>query len=68
VIAYFVIQQPWSPASKYWLVLVSTLIACVLLYEGLLRRSAPLRLLFGIKRNRAAKTPPATVSFSREAS
>jgi glucans biosynthesis protein C len=68
VIAYFVIQQPWSPAGKYWLVLVSTLIVCVLLYEGLLRRSAPLRLLFGIKRSGAANAPPATVSFSREAS
>jgi glucans biosynthesis protein C len=48
VIAYFVIQQPWSPGSKYWLVLVPTLVACILMYEGI-RRVAPLRLLFGMK-------------------
>lgn len=47
-IAYFVIQQPWSPWAKYWLVLVATLIACVLMYE-VIRRVAPLRLVFGMR-------------------
>jgi glucan biosynthesis protein C len=48
VIAYFVIQQAWSPVSKYWLVLAPTLVACVLMYEGI-RRVALLRFLFGMK-------------------
>jgi glucan biosynthesis protein C len=49
VVAYSVIQQPWHPWAKYWVVLVSTLISCVLLYEFLLRRFAVLRIAFGIK-------------------
>ena len=40
VIAYFVIQQPWRPWTKYWVVLGATLLTCVLLYEFLLRRFA----------------------------
>jgi len=49
VIAYSVIQQPWRPWTKYWVVLGATLITCVLAYEFLLRRFAVLRLAFGIK-------------------
>ena len=49
VIAYYVIQQPWQPWTKYWIVLGATLLICVVLYEFLLRRFAPLRLAFGIK-------------------
>jgi glucan biosynthesis protein C len=49
VIAYKVIQQPWSPWTKYWIVLGATLITCVLLYELLLRRFAITRAAFGIK-------------------
>ena len=49
VIAYTVIQQPWGPWIKYWVVLGSTLITCVLLYEFLLRRFTVLRIAFGIK-------------------
>ena len=40
VIAYNVIQQPWGPWTKYWVVLGATLVTCVLLYEFLLRRFA----------------------------
>jgi glucans biosynthesis protein C len=54
VIAYFVIQQAWSPVSKYWLVLVPTLVACVLMYEGI-RRIALTRFLFGMKAEKRAK-------------
>jgi peptidoglycan/LPS O-acetylase OafA/YrhL len=50
-IAYFVIQWTWSPAPKYWLVLTTTLVACVAMYE-VIRRVAPLRFLFGMKRAR----------------
>jgi glucan biosynthesis protein C len=63
VIAYFVIQWPWAPWSKYWMVLVSTLVACVLLYEGLIRRFAWLRLLFGIKPKRVPALPAAPASL-----
>jgi len=49
VIAYTVIQQPWRPWTKYWVVLVATLVTCVLLYEFLLRRFGVLRIAFGIK-------------------
>ena len=49
MIAFKVIQQPWSPWIKYWVVLGTTLITCVLLYEFLLRRFAITRAAFGIK-------------------
>jgi len=55
VIAYTVIQQPWRPWTKYWVVLVATLVTCVLLYEFLLRRWAPLRIAFGIKTHTKAR-------------
>jgi glucan biosynthesis protein C len=54
VIAYGVIQQPWRPWTKYWVVLGATLVTCVLLYEFLLRRFALLRIVFGIKTHRDA--------------
>jgi glucans biosynthesis protein C len=64
MIAFTVIQQPWGPWSKYWVVLVATLIVCVFIYEFLLRRFAVTRAVFGIKslgsRNTAAsRSPPA---------
>ena len=49
MIAFKVIQQPWSPWTKYWVVLGATLITCVLLYEFVLRRFAITRAAFGIK-------------------
>jgi glucans biosynthesis protein C len=49
VIAYFVIQQPWGPWTKFAVVVGATLVTCVLLHEFLLRRFALLRLVFGIK-------------------
>jgi peptidoglycan/LPS O-acetylase OafA/YrhL len=49
MIAFKVIQQPWAPWIKYWLVLVATLLTCVLLYEFVLRRFAITRAAFGIK-------------------
>ena len=58
LIAYKVIQQPWSPGTKYWIVLVATLVTCVLIYEFLLRRFAITRALFGIKMHEARSDPP----------
>lgn len=48
-IAYYVIQQPWSPWVKYWVVLAGTMAGCVLGYEYAIRRFAVTRLLFGMK-------------------
>jgi hypothetical protein len=63
VIAYSVIQQPWRPWTKYWVVLGATLVTCVLLYEFLLRRFTVLRIAFGIKTHKDAQVSylPATV-------
>jgi peptidoglycan/LPS O-acetylase OafA/YrhL len=63
VIAYTVIQQPWRPWTKYWVVLGATLVTCVLLYEFLLRRFTVLRIAFGIKTHKDAQVSylPATV-------
>lgn len=60
-IAFFVIQRPWTPGTKYWLVLFGTLLICVLLYEFVLRRFAPLRVLLGIKRQNADPTRAVTL-------
>ena len=66
VIAYFVIRQPWSPWSKYWLVLLATMAACLVISE-VIRRFAPTRLLFGMKpRTDRAQAP--VVRFRTEAS
>ena len=60
-IAYFVIRQPWSPWTKYGVVLASTLIACVLMYE-VIRRVGVLRFLFGMRRAERAPRAPAVGS------
>jgi len=49
VIAYFVIRQPWAAWIKYWVVAGTTLVACVLIYEFLVRRVGLLRVAFGMK-------------------
>lgn len=56
VIAYFVIREPWSPWIKFAMILASTLVVCVAMHEGVLRRFATTRLLFGIKQ-RAMRRP-----------
>jgi peptidoglycan/LPS O-acetylase OafA/YrhL len=54
LIAWYVIREPWTPWTKYGVVLLATLAACVLLYEGI-RRVAALRFLFGMKPARDAR-------------
>jgi peptidoglycan/LPS O-acetylase OafA/YrhL len=63
VVGYFVVQQPWHAWTKYGVVLGLTILSCVLLYEALIRRSALLRVMFGMKSSRA----PAPIRASREA-
>ncbi|MEJ1964867.1 MAG: acyltransferase family protein [Gammaproteobacteria bacterium] len=48
-VGYFVIRQPWAPWTKYWLVLGTTLVTCVVLYELCIRRWTITRLMFGMK-------------------
>jgi glucan biosynthesis protein C len=69
VIAWPVIALSWSPGVKYWVVLSSTLLICVITYELLLRRFAWLRVLFGIKARKAelAGAPEARSVSSRTA-
>jgi glucans biosynthesis protein C len=59
--AAHIIDQPWNPWIKYWLVLVATAMTCVLLYEGVLRRFALTRVLFGIK---SREPPPASLDVT----
>jgi len=49
LIAYFVIRQPWAAWIKYWVVAATTLAACALIYEFLVRRVGFLRVAFGMK-------------------
>ena len=62
VIAYFVIRQPWAAWTKFWIVALSTLVVCVVLYELVLRRVALLRLAFGIKQSQKKS---AAVNYGR---
>ena len=48
-LAYFVIQTRWSATLKYWVIVLSTLLLCVLTYEYVIRRFAFVRPLFGMK-------------------
>ncbi|HEX4648934.1 MAG TPA: acyltransferase family protein [Steroidobacteraceae bacterium] len=54
VIGYYVIQSSWTPWTKYFVIVALTLAACFALYEGCIRRLAPLRFAFGMKALRTA--------------
>jgi glucan biosynthesis protein C len=49
IVAYWVIAQPWSPWTKFAIVLATTIIGCVALYEGIVRRFVLIRVMFGMK-------------------
>lgn len=49
VIGYYVIQYAWAPWIKYGVILVLSMSACFILYEGCVRRFAVLRFVFGMK-------------------
>jgi len=48
-IGYYVIQCAWGPWTKYFAILLLSMGACLVLYEGCLRRFAVLRLAFGMR-------------------
>jgi glucan biosynthesis protein C len=62
VLAYFVIQEPWTPWTKYGVVLVGTLVSCVAIYELLLKRFTVLRVMFGIRIHASNLTTRASVA------
>jgi peptidoglycan/LPS O-acetylase OafA/YrhL len=49
VIGYYIIQYSWTPWSKYLVILVLSISACVVIYQGCIRRLTALRLVFGMK-------------------
>lgn len=55
IIAYWVIDQPWSPWVKFWCVLVGTFALCFALYEMFVRRLNVMRWLFGLKPRKSAR-------------
>ena len=48
-VGYVVIQQAWNPWVKYGVVLLTTMLACALIYDGVIRRFVVTRLMFGMK-------------------
>ncbi|MBE1162368.1 hypothetical protein [Dyella acidiphila] len=49
MIGYYIIQYAWAPWTKYVVILLLSMGACLVLYEGCVRRFAVLRLVFGMK-------------------
>jgi peptidoglycan/LPS O-acetylase OafA/YrhL len=49
VIGYYIIQCAWTPWMKYFVILLLSMSACFVLYEGCVRRFATLRMAFGMK-------------------
>ncbi len=49
-IGFYVIQNPWAPWIKYWIVLGCTLLSCILIYHFCIRPFTTMRILFGLKR------------------
>lgn len=64
VIAYWIIDQPWSPGLKFWCVLVGTFGLCFVLYETLVRRLSVARWLFGMKPSAPSGRPPASSALA----
>lgn len=67
-LAYAIVQRPWQPWTKYWIVLIATFVICVLVYEVFIRRFAVSRWAFGMKadpthaKSRSANAPSARVT------
>lgn len=49
VIGYYVIGCAWAPWTKYVVIIVLSMSACFVVYEGVVRRFAALRFVFGMK-------------------
>lgn len=49
-IGYYVVQSDWNLFAKFMVILIGSFAVSCMLYDGLIRRIAVLRWLFGIKR------------------
>lgn len=49
VLGYLVVQLPWTPWTKYFVILGMSMVACFVFYEAFVRRFGVLRLVFGMK-------------------
>ncbi len=68
VIAYFVIQQPWAPWTKYWVVLRARWRSACCSTNSCCAASRVLRVAFGIKRPPGSfRGPPASADRARAA-
>ena len=64
VLGYYVCQLPWEIFAKFWLVALSTMLICLLIYFFLIRPFNVIRVLFGMKPT-ATKTPGKPLPASR---
>jgi len=54
-IGYYVVRWDWDPYAKFAVILMASFAVSCLLYEWVIRRSAPLRRLFGVKLSSRAR-------------
>ncbi len=65
-IGYYIVQTAWTPWTKYFVVLALSMGACLVLYEGCVRRFAVLRLVFGMKL-RSTRPQPVSIPIAHGA-
>ncbi len=65
IVAYWVIAQPWAPWTKFAVVLLATMLGSAAIYEGIVRRYATTRFLFGMK-PKGVRQPSAVLSAATE--
>ncbi|MET3654503.1 acyltransferase family protein [Dyella japonica] len=65
-IGYYIIQCSWAPWTKYFVILMLSMSACVVIYEGCIRRFPVLRLVFGMK-NAPSHAPLSSAPAQRAA-
>jgi hypothetical protein len=58
IIGFQVLRTGWNPAVEYLTILPAVFLTVLLLYEGLIRRLPPLRVVFGLKTGKRALKPP----------
>lgn len=54
---YYVVQYPWGPWMKYFVILFSSMGLCLVIYEGSVRRFALSRVAFGMTGRRRGRSP-----------
>lgn len=67
IVAYWVIAQPWGPWTKFAVVLLATMLGSAAIYEGIVRRFAATRFLFGMKPKRSCEKPATRIRSAEPA-